>query len=187
MQNGIKSAKQSVLNAFPEMTFNSDKAIKTVKDIGAKISSAEQRLILGATALALQPAIDANNKRVDKETKKVSVARTIAKIIVGTTTGYFIRKGCIKGIQACSKPIQENLPKYKSMFMPKGKDLNINVNSDAFKQYQNAAGTIAALLVMTVTNFAIDAPMTKYLTNLFVDKVNEKEKNDLEKVSGGVA
>ena len=43
-----------------------------------------------------QPFIDASNKNVDEKTRKVSVARTIAKIIAGTLTGYFVRKGCIK-------------------------------------------------------------------------------------------
>jgi hypothetical protein len=34
---------------------------------------------------------------------------------------------------------------------------------------------------MLITNFAIDAPLTKCLTNLFVKKVNEYEKNKLDK------
>ena len=39
---------------------------------------------------------------------------------------------------------------------------------NAFIQYKNALGTIVALGVMTITNFVIDAPLTKFLTNKFV-------------------
>ncbi|MFI3300469.1 MAG: hypothetical protein R3Y28_03520 [Candidatus Gastranaerophilales bacterium] len=175
VQKGVDTAKQTVVDSFPEITVSSEKSIENIKKFGQKISSPEQRVILGATALATQPFIDANNKRVDEKTRKVSVARTIAKILVATTTGYLTRKGCITAIKAWSQKPAKDLPKYKSMFMPNGKDLNIDVNSDAFKQYQNAAGTIAALAVMTVTNFAIDAPLTKKLTNVFI---NKHEKDD---------
>ena len=37
-------------------------------------------------------------------------------------------------------------------------------------QYKKALGSFVALLVMLITNFAIDAPLTKFLTNKFVDK-----------------
>ena len=166
----ISSIKTYISNSSFGKCVRKDTYVKNIKEIGQKISSAEQRLILGATAIAIQPAIDANNKSVDKQTRKVSVARTIAKIVTGTFTGYFIRKGCIKAIQKWSQIPTNNLPKYKSMFFPKATDLKIDVNSDAFKQYQNAAGTIAALAVMVVSNFAIDAPLTKILTNWLVDK-----------------
>lgn len=119
-----------------------------------------------------QPFIDANNKSVDEKTRKVSVARTIAKILAGTLTGYFIRKGCIKGIKALSQIPGPNVPKYKSLFTPKGITDN---TTDAFKQYRNAMGTVVALLVMMVTNFAIDAPLTKFLTNALVKKQEDKK------------
>ena len=48
---------------------------------GKYLHAPEQRLLLGATALATQPFIDMHNKNVDKETRMMSVARTIAKII----------------------------------------------------------------------------------------------------------
>ena len=41
--------------------------------------------------------------------------------------------------------------------------------------HKNALGTIISLFVMTITNFAIDAPLTKFLTNKFVDKIKEKD------------
>lgn len=158
------------MNAIPNAELSGN--VNWINKAGEKISSAEQRLILGASALMSQPFIDAHNKNVDEKTRKVSVARTIAKIIAGTTTGFLIRKGCIKAIDAMSKPVGKNVPKWKTLFTPK----NITkTNTDAFKQYRNAMGTIVALVVMMFTNFLIDAPLTRFLTNKFVKKQEEKE------------
>lgn len=184
VSKGMSNLQQGIINSIPQTTYTSDKSVSRIGKIGREISSAEQRLILGASALMSQPFIDAHNRNVDEETRKVSVARTVAKIIAGTFTGYFIRKGCIKAISSWSKLPAKGVPKYKSLFVPTAKDLKINVNSDAFKQYQNAFGTIAALLVMMVTNFAIDLPLTKFLTNIFVDKTNEHNKKKAEKAGG---
>ena len=57
------------------------------------------------------------------------------------------------------------------MFTPK----NVKDNTtDAFLQYRNAMGTVVALVVMMFTNFIIDAPLTKFLTNAHVKKGEEK-------------
>ena len=34
---------------------------------------------------------------------------------------------------------------------------------------------ILSLFVMVITNFLIDAPLTKFLTNKFVDKINAQK------------
>ena len=57
------------------------------------------------------------------------------------------------------------------MFTPK--DVKDNT-TDAFLQYRNAVGTVVALVVMMFTNFIIDAPLTKFLTNALVKKGEEK-------------
>ena len=111
--------------------------------------------------------IDYNNKDVDEKTRKVSVARTIAKIIAGTLTGFAIRYGCIKGIKALSQIPAKGVPKWKTIFTPKGIKDN---TTEAFAQYRNAMGTVVALVIMMFTNFLIDAPLTKFLTNFFVKK-----------------
>ena len=82
-----REIKQGALDLIPEAVYSDKKMVNGIKKTGEKISSAEQRLILGASALMSQPFIDANNKRVDEKTRKVSVARTIAKIVAGTFTG----------------------------------------------------------------------------------------------------
>ena len=170
--NLYNKAQQRVLNWFPYSECKDIKSINFIKSTGENISSAEQRLILGASALMSQPFIDSRNRNVDEKTRKVSVARTISKIIAGTTTGFLIRKGCIKGIKALSQPNKAGIPKYRSFFTPLGiKD----TTSDAFMQYRNAMGTIVALVVMMFTNFAIDAPLTRFLTNLLVERQEGKD------------
>lgn len=79
---------------------------------------AENRGIMGATALLTQPAIDASNHKVDKETRRVSVNRTIAKIIAGTGVGMFVVRGPIyKGILSMTN-IKGN-SKFSKALLPK--------------------------------------------------------------------
>lgn len=174
----VQRIEHKIYNAIPDYKIAKKKTLNALDTIGREISTPENRLILGITALMSQPFIDWHNKKVDKETRKVSVARTVAKIIAGTFTGVLIRKGCIKSIDYMSK-IPKNgakLSKLKQFFTPKIKGKVLNEASDAYKQYKNALGTIVALVVMLFTNFAIDAPLTKYLTNKFVDHANKYEK-----------
>ncbi len=181
--NSISNVSNSVSNrvagAIPEMTVKSERANKAISWIGEKISSPENRLILGVTALMSQPFIDLSNKKVDEETRQVSAARTVAKIIAGTLTGVIVRAGCIKAIDAFTKLPREMRPdmKFKKMrafFTPSPgilKDLG---------QYKNSLGTIVSLFVMLFTNFLFDAPLTKFLTNKFVNKIHEDKKKATE-------
>lgn len=170
---------QGVVNIVPEMTISNEKTLKGLKWVGEKVSSPENRLILGVTALMSQPFIDLNNKKVDEDTRKVSAARTVAKIIAGTTTGVLIRSGCIHAIDAFTKLPTEITPdmkfkKLRTLFTPSAgilKDLN---------QYKKSLGTILSLGVMVVTNFLLDAPLTKFLTNKFVDRINSKKEQVLQ-------
>ena len=152
----------------PNPTIKSEKLNHTIEWIGKNLSSAENRLILGASALLSQPFIDAANKDVDKDTRKISICRTVAKIIAGTLTGYTIRKLCIKSIDAFTKLPEQIKPNMKFKKMRRALTPNgVKSVTDELVQYKNAFGTILGLVVMTFTNFLIDAPLTKYLTNLF--------------------
>lgn len=166
------SLSQRIWDAVPNIEYTNQNSINNIKKIGEKISSAEQRLILGASALMSQPFIDGRNKNVDEKTRRVSVARTVAKIIAGTATGYLIRKGCIKGIDRLSKIPGPNVKSWETIFTPTGVKDNM---SDMFNQYKNAIGTVVALVVMLFTNFAIDAPLTKALTNILIKKSEDKK------------
>ncbi len=178
-----RNVERAIFNTFPGVEFKNEKQIKIINWIGKNITSPENRLILGVTALMSQPFIDWNNKRIDENTRKIAVARTIAKIIVGTTTGVIIRRGSINLVNKMSKVAKngEILPKYKQFFTPK-KFLNKIPNEDRFEQYNNIMGTLVGLFVMLFTNFLIDAPLTKLLTNKFIEHgiknyntTNEKE------------
>ena len=167
----------TVAGAIPTVTIKGERANKIISWIGKNISSPENRLILGVTALMSQPFIDLHNRKVDEETRKVSAARTVAKIIAGTLTGVLVRKGCIKAIDAFSMlPSQitskTKWPWLRTLFTP---DSAISGVLTDLTHHKNALGTFLSLFVMTITNFAIDAPLTKFLTNKFVDKIKEKD------------
>ena len=176
--NPIRNSVKSIYNRLPSMELKKDKVIDSVAYIGRKWTSPQQRVVMGVTAIAMQPVIDAHNKSVDEKTRKVSVAKKKKKIVAGTATGYAIRYACIKGIAATSKTLAD-IPKnaspmkkkFMQLFTPKNLD---PANKDAFAQYRNAMGTIVSLFVMMFTNFAIDAPLTKFLTNKIIKYQQEK-------------
>ncbi len=154
----------------PTITVTNPKTLDKIEWIGKNLSSAENRLILGGSALLSQPFIDAANKDVDEKTRKYSIARTVAKIIAGTVTGYSIRKLCIKSIDAFTTLPEKIKPdtkfkKLRTCLLP-----SMKMMTDEMAQYKNTLGTLAALGVMVFTNFLIDAPLTKFLTNLLTNE-----------------
>ena len=63
ISNASGSIMQGVVNVIPRMTVKSERANKTITWIGEKLSSPQNRLILGVSALMSQPFIDLNNKK----------------------------------------------------------------------------------------------------------------------------
>lgn len=164
------------------MIINNKKIINALNWAGKCLHAPEQRLILGATALATQPFIDLNNKAVDEDTRKISAARTIAKIIAGTLVGVAVRYGGIKFAKAFSKHklvftdnkmVEKIIPDAKRGFLAptkfKGATFPMSVEevTKRYEKYQKAIGTLAATIVMVGTNFLLDAPLTKYFTGIF--------------------
>lgn len=171
-----RNMTQRIVNIMPSMTVSNERALKSLKWIGEKVSSPENRLILGVSALMSQPFIDLHNRKVDEDTRKISAARTVAKIIAGTATGVLIRSGCIHAINAFTKLPSEITPNMKfknlrTLFTP-SPGLCANLN-----KYKKAMGTILATVVMMFTNFLIDAPLTKFLTNKFIDRIHQNSSN----------
>lgn len=176
LSNLANKAKQGLYDICKNHVVG-EKADKFYKFAGDKISPAEVRLILGGTALMSQPFIDFHNRKQDENTRWISVCRTVAKIIAGTLTGFLVRKGAIKLVQACSKMPAPNMPKWRTLLTPK--DISV-FDPDAFLQYQNTIGNLSALVAMLFTNFAIDAPLTKILTNKFSAGVHKRlEKKEM--------
>ena len=157
------AAIDKIVSKIPSVAISNQKVLNGIKWTANHLAAPHNnRLILGATAIILQPIIDLCNRKVDEDTREISAKRTAAKIIAGTSTGYAIRYACLKLIDYLTKDS-------KSLLYPKG----VNVVAEGLKNYRSAIGTFAGLFVMLFTNFLIDAPLTKYLTNKFI-KNNDK-------------
>lgn len=178
---------QNFFNKIPNRNFADNKGFgRVINWFDKNVSSPENRLILGATALMSQPFIDLYNRKVDEKTRNVSCARTIAKIIAGTLTGVSVRYACIaaiKNLSAVGKIGSKSTINVGRAGLKKAKDIVITTtrqlftpsaakthSSHEYEQYQNTIGTGLAIIVMVFTNFLIDAPLTKFLTN----KLNKK-------------
>ncbi len=166
------SASQCIADHIGTFVPSNEKLINGIKWVGQHVSSPQQRLILGATALMSQPFIDLYNRKVDEETRKVSALRTIAKIIAGTTTGYFVRYGCNLAVEKFINAPIKGQKAWKSLLYPQK---IVKATEEGLRQYKLSIGAILALGVMLFTNFLIDAPLTKYLTNKFIDKSKQRE------------
>lgn len=174
----VNNIRQIGLNACggrkKTFTISNPKTIKAVKWIGREISSPENRLILGVTALMSQPFIDAHNPTLDEEVKGVVIARTIAKILVGTTTGVIIRKGCIKALDYMT-----TAPEKITAAMKHKKLRQLLYTPNMKPHFKDGIGTLLALGVMLFTNFLVDAPLTQLFTNIFVKaKYSKKDGGD---------
>lgn len=175
-----KIAAKWAFDKIPSKEF-CGKTLHRIKWIGQHITSPQNRLILGATALMSQPFIDLHNRNVDEDTRKVSAARTVAKILVGTTTGFLVRYGIIKAIDTLAKNPKDVRNTINKLLLPsKFKNSTVKV-IEGLKQYKFALGTFISLGVMLVTNFLIDAPLTKILTNVFIKKIKNHEKSIIDK------
>ena len=184
------AAVNGIVRKIPSATINNEKVLKTIKWTADHLAAPHNnRLILGITAILIQPLIDLYNRNVDEKTRKTSVARTLAKIIAGTTTGYFIRYACFKGIEYMTKDPAKAVQKLNSTIFPKGlsflKKMEsalypkgiANVTIEGLKNHKNAISTFAGLGIMLFTNFLIDAPFTKYLTNKFIKRIDNTNRN----------
>jgi len=131
-----------------------------VKRLG-KISGAEQRLIMGIFALSTQPLIDYKNKNVDEQTRKFSVARTVVKIIVGTTVGTLVRLGTVA---AARKLV------FSGKLKPQKSEIAHSLTR--LNDFAKTVGTFLGVLAVVVTNFALDMPLCKLGMDLVVKKFN---------------
>lgn len=164
-----------IVSIIPKREFSGGYSEKFINWCGKHISTPENRVIIGVTALMSQPFIDLYNKEVDENTRKVSCARTIAKNIAGMLSGFAVRAGFIKLTQKFSKlgNVDNKLLKF---FTPLKAPEKMTF---AYRQYQNAMGMVFAIAGLCITNFAFDVPVTNYLTN----KINKKLSGSTKKSS----
>lgn len=166
----IDRVKQSILDTLPSADINlSDKAFSKLSSIDKRISRpAENRAIMGATALVTQPLIDTYNHKVDEETRTISRNRTIAKILSGTLVGIAVRGSSYNIVKNMTQ--LNGGKKYSKSLIPKGMIEHYKKYPEKLQNYRSATATALAILAMCITNFAIDAPLTVYLTNKFNKK-----------------
>ena len=165
--------KQKVFDALPDATFKDTS--KFWKTVDSRISRpAENRAIMGLTALAMQPIIDASNKKVDDKTRKTSICRTISKIVVGTLVGICVRGSAYHLVKNMTNV--NGTSKFSKLLLPK-KYIHELVREPKFlENYRSALSTGTAILAMLVTNFAIDAPLTVKMTNSLKKNFVDQEK-----------
>jgi len=172
-----KKIEQKIVDFLPEKTFNDSKnKLDKFDKYGSFIARPDvNRLIMGIFAILIQPFIDYYNHRVDEETRVVSRNRTIAKVIACTSVGVAVRGTCFQMVNKMTD-INGKKKLSKALLPEKFIDALIE-NPQKLANYRNALSTIIALMVMTITNFALDAPLTVYFTN----KLNEKSAKKRQK------
>jgi hypothetical protein len=151
-----------------------------VNKLGTIISRPDvNRAIMGATAILTQPAIDYNNRKVDKATATVSTYRTIGKVIAGTTVGCGVRSACYYLTKACTSQ-SPNASKWRKWLMPSENTQRTLAkrNKDWFKNYNNTLATLLGLGAMLFTNVALDVPLTNAITKLLIkdNKSSQQER-----------
>lgn len=167
----VDRIKQKIVDAAPSTTFNdAEKTLKNWVRFDERMSKpAENRGVMGGTAILLQPAIDASNKKVDNETRQISICRTIAKIIAGTGVGMLVRGSAYKAVEKMTNP------EGNKILLPKKYIDELSKNPKLMKNYRSALSTGIAILAMCVTNFALDAPLTVFLTNRLIEAAHLKK------------
>ena len=173
---GKRSLGQRIWDAIPQHTQSeSAKKLEQWKKIDEFISRpAENRGIMGATALLTQPAIDYYNNKVDEETRRVARNRTIAKIIAGASVGMFVVRGPIYKLITKMTDINGK-SRFSKSLLPQKYLTEIGKNEKFLKNYRSALSMAIALVAMCFTNFALDAPFTIFLTNMLNQTTEPKE------------
>lgn len=176
IKNGVI---KKIYDATPSATFNIDKQLmERLKKIDERISRpAENRLIMGATALVTQPTIDYHNTKVDEETREISRNRTIAKVLAGTSVGILVRGSSYELVKKMTDI--EGKSKNSTSLIPKGYLREFKQNGKFLANYRSALSTGLAIAAMCITNFLIDAPLTVYLTNKFNEKSKLRQKKEV--------
>ncbi len=169
------SVMQKIIDVVPEHTQKeSAKRLERWNKIDNWVSKpAQNRFIMGATALMTQPFIDYNNKKVDEETRKMAFFNRLAVILAGTTVGMFIVRGPIHTLTEKMTNLKGN-SRFSKALLPKKYLKEITENEKFLKNYRVALSTSLAVSSCAVTNFLLDAPLTIYLTNSFKDKFVDK-------------
>lgn len=144
------------------------KLTKFFTKIPEKISTPEQRIFIGGSALFLHPLIDLKNKRVDRRTRETSASRSMSRAIVGTVSGIAVRAVC--------NGIGERLATSKNPLF--AIDAVKTANRAQLKRYGVVLGSILSLAALSVTNFIFDVPLINKYQNIINEKVFGNKPNE---------
>lgn len=172
---GASSWYNRFFKSFPNKDINNPAKLNK---LGKTLASPHyNRLALGAGAIMTQPAIDRYNPKVDKDTAKAAMYRTIAKIIACTAVGFCVRGACYK---LTNKFANLSKAEGSTVLTPKAilEIKDIDKQKEILKIHKNGFSTIFALAVMVFTNFFLDAPLTTLFSNYLIkhDKTLTPEK-----------
>ena len=172
-----------------------EKAVKSLHKID-DMTSVGQRIIIGSSALLLQPMLDFSNKKVDKKTRQTSASRSISRAIVGTLTGIAVRGGTIKLADTFAKSgraLDFKLnDKHVEILRKNGEKIVKNLSEaskDQLKNYSATIGTLLGLGIMLFTNFLIDVPGVNFgqnfiMSHFFMDGKDNKHEENTSNVGG---
>ena len=180
-----KKIKQYLFDKIPNATLDdaADKLTRRAKFDKWMSKPAENRAIMGVTAMITQPTIDYYNHRVDEETREVARNRTIAKILVGTLVGIVVRGSCYRLVNKMTDLSGKS--KNSMALIPKKFIEDFKNNPKFLENYKSALSTGTAIAAMCFTNFAIDAPLTVWLTNKLIADTKAKKKQQKVEVGNG--
>ena len=157
-----------------------------------------QKIVMSGSEAVVGPAMDIGiGKAITKVTNekdgrtnqssKVQAIRTAAQSIGGTITGVAIRMGCIAlATLALSKAGQKGGSAIADTLLDKGKISADNAYefTEHMAKWGKTVGGAAAIAIMTVTNFIIDAPVinmiNKKMTDIFDKKPNKEQGKEVK-------
>jgi len=176
------------------------KPIKHFQDtadwIGRNLSSPHQRFLQGVTGLAIQPVIEYKNKSVDDDTRAVATSRMIGKIFSGALVGIIVRATCIWAMGRVAKTpnvdefarlAKEGGKKAKGLLAPSVETVKKLIDEQGkslpniYDDYRKGMGTFIGTLVGMYTNFAVDVPITEYMTEKLIPVFKNKIADDNKK------
>src|SRR5574344_1003019 len=155
---------QKILDLVPRNYITEPKHLNRLGDIISR--PAQNRIIMGATALLTQPAIDYFNPKVDKKTAKTSRNRTIGKIVAGTAVGCVVRKYCFDLVNKHSDKVDLGHYTSQNYLFPRFlANCQGALLKNKMRNYKIAFATTLALAMMVFTNVLIDMPLTTMISN----------------------
>ena len=174
----------NIFNKLPKMTVGDGNPEKWNKVADWISRPTQNRLIMGGTAIFIQPTIDRHNKHVNEETRETSALRTTAKVLVGTGVGIVVRQACYE-ITGMMTNVNGTKP-YSKWLVPIAKLTGLKNDNPFLKTHRTVIATFMGLGVMLFTNFLIDAPATVKLTNKLLASSNTLKEIRAKKEEGGL-